>query len=278
MSVITIFGAGVMGKGVAQVLLEYGHKVYLNDISEELLSKAKVDIERGIMISKMTNKQIDANVINNLTLATDYSNLKKSDFIIENITENVKMKSKLYSEIVDYCQEDTIFMVNTSCISITKIGAITKRADRVIGTHFMNPVPMMKAVEVIKGFYTSEETIQKTNDLFTSLNKEGIIVNDFPGFVSNRISHLMMNEAAFIVQDQVADVKTVDEIFKKCYSHKMGPLETADLIGLDTVVESLQVLYDSYQDSKFKCCPLLKKMVDAGLLGRKSGRGFYEYC
>lgn len=278
MSVITIFGAGVMGKGVAQVLLEHGHKVYLNDISEELLSKAKVDIKRGIMLSRMMNKQIDANVINNLTLVTDYPSLKESDFVIENITENVEMKSKLYSEIVDYCQEDTIFMVNTSCISITKIGAITKRADRVIGTHFMNPVPMMKAVEVIKGFYTSETTIQKTNDLLTSLNKEGIVVNDFPGFVSNRISHLMMNEAAFIVQDQVADVKTVDEIFKKCYSHKMGPLETADLIGLDTVVESLQVLYDNYQDPKFRCCPLLKKMVDAGLLGRKSGKGFYEYC
>jgi 3-hydroxybutyryl-CoA dehydrogenase len=168
-------------------------------------------------------------------------------------------------------------MVNTSCISITKIGAITKRPDRVVGTHFMNPVPMMKAVEVIKGFYTSEKTIQRTKDLLTSLNKEGIVVNDFPGFVSNRISHLMMNEAAFIVQDQVADIKTVDEIFKKCYSHKMGPLETADLIGIDTVVESLQVLYDSYQDPKFRCCPLLKKMVDAGLLGRKSGRGFYEY-
>jgi 3-hydroxybutyryl-CoA dehydrogenase len=277
MSVITIFGAGVMGKGVAQVLLEHGHKVYLNDISEELLSNAKVDIKRSIMISRMMNKQIDANIINNLTFVTDYSSLKESDYIIENITENVEMKSKLYSEIVDYCQEDTIFMVNTSCISITKIGAITKRPDRVVGTHFMNPVPMMKAVEVIKGFYTSEKTIQRTKDLLTSLNKEGIVVNDFPGFVSNRISHLMMNEAAFIVQDQVADIKTVDEIFKKCYSHKMGPLETADLIGIDTVVESLQVLYDSYQDPKFRCCPLLKKMVDAGLLGRKSGRGFYEY-
>lgn len=141
----------------------------------------------------------------------------------------------------------------------------------------MNPVPLIHAVEVIKGYHTSKETIEETKDFLEKLGKEAIIVNDNPGFVSNRLSHIFMNEAAFVVQDQVADPVDVDNIFKKCYGHKMGPLETADLIGLDTVVKSLKVLYDTYQDPKFKCCPLLARMVDAGLLGKKSGKGFYDY-
>ncbi|WP_242655185.1 3-hydroxyacyl-CoA dehydrogenase family protein [Clostridium cellulovorans] len=173
--------------------------------------------------------------------------------------------------------ESCLFLVNTSCISITKIASLTKRPDKVIGTHFMNPVHIKTAVEAIKGFYTSEETIEKTKELLSKMGKEMIIVNDLPGFVSNRISHLFMNEAAFVVQDQVAAPAEVDAIFKKCYGHVMGPLETADLIGLDTVVDSLEVLYESYQDPKFKCCPLLKKMVDANLKGRKTGKGFYDY-
>ena len=201
----------------------------------------------------------------------------ESDFVVENITENVDSKLELYSQLDAICRDNVIFAANTSCISITKIASVTNRRQKVIGIHFMNPVPMISAVEMIRGFHTSEETIQTTLDLMKQINKEGIIIKDFPGFVSNRISHLMMNEAAFIVQDRCARAEDVDDIFRKCYGHKMGPLETADLIGLDTVVNSLEVLFASYQDPKFRCCPLLKKMVEAGLLGRKSSQGFYQY-
>ena len=168
-------------------------------------------------------------------------------------------------------------MVNTSCISITKISGFTKRAEKVLGTHFMNPVDKIHTVETIMGFHTTEQTLDQVTQFLKSVGKRVVLVQDSVGFVSNRISHLMMNEAAFIVQDRVANAQAVDDIFRSCYGHKMGPLETADLIGLDTVVNSLRILYDSFQDTKFRCCPLLTKMVNAGLLGRKTGKGFYEY-
>lgn len=189
----------------------------------------------------------------------------------------MELLKNVYGKIDNICDENCIFLVNTSCISITKIAALTKRPDKVIGTHFMNPVPQKKVVEVVKGYHTSEETIASLKELLANIGKEAIIVNDYPGFVSNRVSHLFMNEAAYVVQDQVASPESVDDIFKKCFGHAMVPLETADLIGLDTVVNSLDILYKSYQDPKFRCCPLLRKMVDAGLYGRKSGEGFYKY-
>ena len=164
-----------------------------------------------------------------------------------------------------------------SCISITQIASATKRPANVVGIHLMNPVHLKPTVEVIRGFHTSDQTIETLLQLFSRLGKEAIIVEDLPGFVSNRISHLFMNEAAFVLQDQVATAANIDAIFKRCFGHKMGPLETADLIGLDTVVRSLDVLYESFQDSKYRCCPLLRKLVHAGHLGRKSGRGFYVY-
>ena len=216
-------------------------------------------------------------VIRRITFTNDYDLLNDVIFLVENVPERWELKEEIYKKIDNICSECCIFAVNTSCISITKIGALTNRADRIIGTHFMNPVPLKKVIEAIKGYYTSEDTINRTKEILGTLGKECIVVNDYPGFVSNRISHLLMNEAAYVVQDQVAEPEDVDEIFKKCFGHAMGPLETADLIGLDTVVDSLNVLYESYQDSKFRCCPLLKKMVDAGLYGKKSGKGFYEY-
>jgi 3-hydroxybutyryl-CoA dehydrogenase len=167
--------------------------------------------------------------------------------------------------------------VDTSCYSITRVGALTQRPDKVIGIHFMNPVPLKPTVEVIKGWHTSPETIAITNALLKRMGKDSVLVNDSPGFVSNRILMLTVNEAAFTVQDGVANAQEVDEIFKKCFGHKMGPLETADLIGLDTILYSVEVLHESFGDSKYRPCPLLKKMVDAGLLGRKSGQGFYKY-
>lgn len=280
-SLIGVIGAGIIGQGVTQSFAENGFKVILVDINDNNLSEAISSIEKNIKLKSFLNKQnlsIDSTeVIKNITLTKNYLALRDVDFIIENVTEDWVIKKMVYESLNDILKESCITLVNTSCISITKIGAITKDCSKVIGVHFMNPVPLKTTVEVIKGYHTSEETVQKVKALLFDIGKECIVVNDYPGFVSNRISHLFMNEAAFVVQDQVASPKEVDDIFKKCYSHKMGPLETADLIGLDTVVNSLNVLYESYQDPKFRCCPLLKKMVEAGFTGRKSGKGFYKY-
>jgi 3-hydroxybutyryl-CoA dehydrogenase len=172
---------------------------------------------------------------------------------------------------------EVCFGANTSCISITQIGSATRRSAQVIGIHLMNPVHLKPTVEVIRGFHTSEGTLNTLLQLFTVLHKEAVVVDDLPGFVSNRISHLFMNEAAFVLQDNVATAEQIDMIFKQCFGHKMGPLETADLIGLDTVARSLDVLYESFQDPKYRCCPLLRKLVHAGHLGRKTGKGFHAY-
>ena len=278
---VGIIGAGVMGTGVAQCFAQKGYSVILIDLSAETLGKAKENIFRNIRFQTLLNKDIKPEdpdvVIAQIRFTTDYELLRDVDFVIENVPEVWEIKKGVYHKIDSICPEHCIFLVNTSCIPITKISSLTKRPTKVVGVHFMNPVPLKKTVETIKGYHTSEETTKIVEELLGDIGKECIIVNDLPGFVSNRLSHLLMNEAAFVVQDEVATAEDVDNIFKKCFEHKMGPLETADLIGLDTVVNSLDILYQSYQDSKFRCCPLLRKMVDAGLLGRKSGQGFYKY-
>ena len=276
---IGVIGAGVMGRGVAQCFAQKEFDVVVVDINDEIIQEAKEYIFNSVRFQAFFTKTGDnpQSVLERIRFTTDYSMLGSSEFLVENVPEKLDIKKEVYQKIDFICQESSVFAVNTSCVSITKIASLTKRPERVIGTHFMNPVPLTTTVEVIRGHHTSDETIQFTKDLMGSIGKECIIVNDFPGFVSNRISHLFMNEAAFVVQDNVACASDVDDIFKKCYGHKMGPLETADLIGLDTVVDSLKVLYDYYEDSKFRCCPLLKKMVDAGLLGKKTGEGFYKY-
>ena len=278
---VGIVGAGTMGRGVAQVAAENGHLVQLIDISSEALKNAENEIYnlcrfRNFQAHDGPVKPPDA-VLSRIAFHTDIDALSDADYVVENVVENIQIKEKVYRQADSICGKSVIFAANTSCISITKLASYTNRREQVIGIHFMNPVPMIPAVEVIKGFHTSQETVVHTKGFLKSLNKEGIVIHDFPGFVSNRISHLMMNEAAFIVQDHCATPEDVDSIFRNCYGHKMGPLETADLIGLDTVKDSLEVLYDSYHDPKFRCCPLLAKMVDAGLLGRKSGEGFYKY-
>lgn len=278
---IGIIGAGTMGIGITVDFVIRGIKVVLIDVSQEILEKAKAEIIKELRfmpLLKKDTKFIDSEeAIKLITFSIDLQTVKDCDFIIENVTENRRIKEKIYIELDKICKPSTCFGVNTSCVSITEVGALTKRPHKVIGMHFMNPVILKSSIEVIKGYHTSEETISLTKELLRQVDKQGIFVNDLPGFVSNRVSHLFMNEAAFIVQDQVASPKQVDEIFKKCFGHKMGPLETADLIGLDTVVYSLDVLYESYQDSKYRCCPLLRKLVNAGLKGRKVGKGFYEY-
>ncbi len=275
---IGVIGAGVMGQGIALTLAQYGFSVIFLDINEEILKKAKIDMENQsygyqLLNEKLTNK----NFIKNITFTTDYSLLSDVDFVIENIPEILEEKKKVYMKIEQICKKDCIFCVNTSCMSITEIGSFTNRAEQVIGVHFMNPVPLIATVEVIIGMRCSEKTIEETIHFLEKMGKDSIVINDSVGFVSNRISHLMMNEAIFLVYEGVAKPEQIDNIFKNCYGHKMGPLETADLIGLDTVMNSLNVLYENYQDSKFRCCPLLKKMVNAGKLGQKTGIGFYKY-
>lgn len=274
---IGVIGAGVMGRGVAQRFAQYGFQVLLLDREEDVLNEAMSEIKRNIRFASMFQKGISEDCMSNIFTTLSYDDLKDVDYIIENVTEDSATKLLVYEQLEQVCKKECIYMVNTSCIPITEIAAKTNRAEQVIGVHFMNPVPMKDFSEVIRGYYTSEETIEKTRNL---LNETGIsieVVNDSPGFVSNRVSHLFMNEAAYLVYEGVATAEQVDTIFKKAFGHKMGPLETADLIGLDTVLDSLRVLYEEYEDSKFRACPLLKKLVRAGLTGRKSGEGFYKY-
>lgn len=278
---VGVIGAGIMGSGVTTDLIMHGINVVIIDLSFEILERAKAQILKEIRHAPILKKDVPRlsqdKVSEMLTLSCNLEDAAGCDFIIENVTEKWSVKEQVYRNIDNLHSEGLFIGVNTSCISITKIAGLVSFPDRVIGMHFMNPVFLKSSIEVIRGFHTSKECIENAKLLLAAMGKNAIIVNDLPGFVANRVSHLMMNEAAFIVQDQVATPSQVDEIFVKCYGHEMGPLATADLIGLDTVVNSLDVLYESYQDSKFRCCPLLRKMVHAGILGRKSGKGFFEY-
>jgi 3-hydroxybutyryl-CoA dehydrogenase len=278
---VGVIGAGIMGVGVAQNLAQTDHQVILIDISEDILDQAKQQIKNNIRFQTFFQKseKTDSpdNILQKIKFSTNYKSLETAEFIIENVTEKWQIKREVYEKIDFICPEYSIFAANTSAISITRIASITKRPDSVLGMHFMNPVPMKSMVEMIRGYHTSYETIEVAKQLLAQMGKDDIIVNDSPGFVSNRVLMLTINEAIFLVQDQVATAEEVDKIFKTCFSHKMGPLETADLIGLDTILFSIEVLYESFNDSKYRPCPLLKKMVDAGLYGRKSGQGFYKY-
>ena len=278
---VGVIGAGVMGRGVAQDLAQTGHNAIVVDVSENILASAQNEIRQNLRFQSLFKKKqgagSSADVLERITFTTDYDSLRNVDFVIENATEKFEIKKDIYKAIDQVCPEHCVFAANTSAISITRLASLTKRPERVLGMHFMNPVPMKSMVEMIRGYHTTDETIATAQGLLAGMNKESIVVNDSPGFVSNRVLMLTINEAIFVVHDQVATAEEVDRIFKSCFGHKMGPLETGDLIGLDTILLSLEVLYESYNDSKYRACPLLKKMVDAGLYGRKSGRGFYVY-
>jgi len=278
---VGVIGAGVMGVGVAQALAQTGHAVILIDLSDEILKRAGQEIRNNIRFQSLLNKGAGtpqaADALQRISFSTDYRALRAADYVIENVTEKWEVKREVYERMDALCPPHCTFAANTSAISITRIASATGRAAQVIRIHFMNPVPMKRTVEVIRGFHTSDETVAVTRDLLTSMDKEMIVVNDSPGFVSNRVLMLTINEAIFLVHEQVAPAEDIDRIFKECFGHKMGPLETADLIGLDTILLSLDVLYESFNDSKYRTCTLLKKMVDAGLHGRKSRRGFYSY-
>ncbi|MEO5344043.1 MAG: 3-hydroxyacyl-CoA dehydrogenase family protein [Gammaproteobacteria bacterium SHHR-1] len=281
LSTIGVIGSGVMGSGVAQDLAQHNMSVVLVDISERALEKAKQEIHRNVRFAGLMQPGSlggdPDQVLARIQFTTELEALADVDFLIENVVEKWEVKQDLYQTIDPIVRKDCIFAADTSAISITRIASLTQRPERVIGMHFMNPVPMKAMVELIRGFHTSEETIQTAKVLLKQMGKDAILVNDMPGFVSNRVLMLMVNEAAFLVQDQVAEAADVDKIFKSCFGHKMGPLETIDLIGVDTILYSLEVLYESYNDPKYRPCPLLKKMTYAGLLGRKSGQGFYKY-
>ena len=278
---IGVLGAGNIGIGVVTDLVLHGLSAVVVDISEEILKRAQTEVLNNIrfvpLLSKTLPRITRDEALQRMALTTRLEDVASCDFVIENVTENWEIKKLVYEHLEQVVPSEVCFAANTSCISITQIGSATKRPANVIGLHFMNPVHLVPTVEVIRGFHTSDRAVDTLLQLFSRLDKEAIIVEDLPGFVSNRISHLFMNEAAFVLQDNVATAEKIDMIFKKCFGHKMGPLETADLIGLDTVMRSLDVLYESFQDPKYRCCPLLRKLVHAGHLGRKTGKGFHVY-
>ncbi|WP_051712287.1 3-hydroxyacyl-CoA dehydrogenase family protein [Spirillospora albida] len=282
MTTVGVIGAGLMGKDVAITCAGHGYDVILCDRDPDVLASVPRDMRRLLRQYRLTSPAVAGwsadEVLGRVRPSKNYEEFADADWIVENIVEDYAAKEQVYLGLREVCGDDARIAVNTSCVSITKIAGLMPRPDRVVGMHFMNPVPLIEAVEVIRGHHTSDDTVREAEVFTTSLGKQPIVVQDTPGFVSNRLSHLFMNEAAFLVHEGVAEPGQIDALFRLGYGHKMGPLETADLIGLDTVVNSLAVLYDDMQDPKFRCCPLLKRMVAAGRLGRKSGQGFYSYA
>ena len=277
---IGVVGAGTMGNGIAQVCATAGFKVIMQDISQDRVEAGTATISGSLdrMIKKEKISESDKNsAMSNLSTATGFEALSEVDIVIEAATENEPLKLKIFEELDLICKPDAILASNTSSISLTRISGATKRAEQVIGMHFMNPVPMMKLVEVIRALQSSDETYQAVHELSIAIGKVPIEANDSPGFVGNRILIPMINEAVFALHEGLADAEGIDTIMKLGMAHPMGPLELADLVGLDTCLAVTKVLHEGFGDSKYRPCPLLQQMVDAGYLGRKSGRGFYRY-
>jgi len=281
MDKIAVVGSGAMGNGIAHVFAQYGFKVTLIDVSEEALKKGMSTIDKnlGRQVEKGTitaeNRQ---HALDNISINTDTrSGIKDADLVVEAATENVELKLKIFRDLDEFAPLQAILATNTSSISITKIAAVTKRPEKVIGMHFMNPVPLMKLVEVIRGYSTSDEVTKTVMDLSLKLNKVPVEVNDYPGFIANRILMPMINEAIYSLYEGVAGVNEIDTVMKLGMAHPMGPLQLADFIGLDVCLSIMNVLYEGFGNGKYAPCPLLVNMVQAGHKGVKSGAGFYTY-
>lgn len=277
---VGVIGAGVIGAGVAQALAEAGHRVIVVDLSSSILDGCRATIAQAVRLQRLFRKSTqpgDAGLLTRIVFTSDREQVGEAPFVIENVTEKWEIKRGLYRDLDRICAPETIFAANTSAIPITRIAGATNRPGRVIGVHFMNPVPLKPVVEVIRGHHTSDDTLARTAALLQTMGKDYVVVRDSPGFVSNRVLMLTINEAICLLHENVSSAADVDRIFTSCFGHKMGPLATADLIGLDTILYSIEVLYDSFKDSKYRPCPLLSQMVDAGLLGCKSGQGFFSY-
>lgn len=277
---IVVIGAGTMGNGIAHTVAAAGFDVTLVDVADDLLQSAlstiSANLQRGVDKGKMTAAEKVA-VAARIRTATDFEAVATAGIVIEAIIENLAAKLDLFSKLDAIAGPECILASNTSSISITKIAAVTKRPDKVIGMHFMNPVPVMALVEVIRGIATSDDTFQRVESLAKQMGKTAIEVNDYPGFVANRVLMPMINEAIFALYEGVATAASIDGVMKLGMNHPMGPLMLADFIGLDVCLAILRVLQEGFGDPKYRPCPLLVKMVDAGWLGRKSGRGFYDY-
>jgi 3-hydroxybutyryl-CoA dehydrogenase len=277
---VGVIGAGTMGNGIAHVFAGAGYSVILCDIEQSILQRALATIsknlDRAVAKNKITEGQ-KTETLQRINPVTRRSALAECDFIVEAASEKFELKSELFRELDRICPPEVILASNTSSISITKLGAVTRRADKVIGMHFFNPVPVMTLVEIVRGLATSNESFQMVRELATRLGKTPVEVNDAPGFVSNRVLMPLLNEAMYTVMEGVATPEAVDEVFKLGMAHPMGPLTLADFIGLDVCLDIMRVMHNGLGDPKYRPCPLLIKMVDAGRLGKKSGQGFYKY-
>jgi 3-hydroxybutyryl-CoA dehydrogenase len=277
---IAVIGSGTMGSGIAQVFAQSGFSVALHDVSQPALDRARAGIDKSLAKfvekGKLTPADRDA-TLGRLVVTTTLDDLASADYIVEAIVEDVDAKRSLFARLDQLARPDVILASNTSSISLTLIGAATKRPDKVLGMHFMNPVPLMVLVELIRGQATSSESMAAATDLTKALGKTPVEANDYPGFIANRILLPMINEAVYCLMEGVGDRESIDTVMRLGMSHPLGPLQLADLIGLDTCLAIMEVLHDGLGDSKYRPCPLLRSYVEAGRLGRKSGRGFYEY-
>ena len=277
---VMVIGAGQMGSGIAQVMAQAGISTLLNDVDEKFIQKGiegiTKNLARSVEKGKMDAGKKDS-ILKLIAPAKSLSDAAGCDLVVEAIVENMQVKGKVFSELDSVCPAHTILASNTSSLPITEIAASTKRPEKVIGMHFMNPVPVMQLVEIIRGIATTDEVYKVIADLTLKIGKSPVEVRDVPGFVSNRVLQVMINEAIFCVYEGIATPEGIDTVMKLGMNHPMGPLALADLIGLDTVLSILEIMYNGYADSKYRPCPLLRQYVKAGWLGRKSGRGFYKY-